>query len=206
MAHAWPEAYIDGFGWMAFEPTPGYLGSSGAGWEMSGNGDTVLQAAVMPEIPDTAGNDLQTLHIRKEQKRFNPVIPAVIAMIAVFMLLLLFASERFILRRRFRAMSIEQKFVFRYERNKKLFDQLGFSRGSSETLCEFHDRCSRFFGEAQTEYMNCYAGKIFGNHEILPEDYAGAVFSEKSILEEADRKGIKRLLLIRIWLFVTDPG
>jgi hypothetical protein len=205
MAHAWPEAYIDGFGWMSFEPTPGYTGRNGAGWEMSSNADTEMQAAVLPEMPETAADTQQVTDTGKGRKRFNPAIPAVIAVIAALMLLILFALERIVLRHRFKAMSVEKKFICRYERNNRILDHLGFSRAESETLCEFHDRCSVYFGEAHTEYINCYAAKIFGNREILPEDYAAAVFSEKSILEEAQKKGIKRLFLIRIWLFVTNP-
>ena len=173
---------------------------------MSSNADTEMQAAVLPEMPETAADTQQVTDTGKGRKRFNPAIPAVIAVIAALMLLILFALERIVLRHRFKAMSVEKKFICRYERNNRLLDHLGFSRAESETLCEFHDRCSVYFGEAQTEYINCYAAKIFGNREILPEDYAAAVFSEKSILEEAQKKGIKRLFLIRIWLFVTNPG
>jgi Transglutaminase-like enzymes, putative cysteine proteases len=31
-AHAWPEAYISGIGWIAFEPTPVYVTSADLGW------------------------------------------------------------------------------------------------------------------------------------------------------------------------------
>ena len=35
MAHSWPEVYIDGVGWIPFEPTPGYGRMRYVSWGMS---------------------------------------------------------------------------------------------------------------------------------------------------------------------------
>ena len=96
-----------------------------------------------------------------------------------------------------------QKFLYQYERNNKILYYLGFSRESTETLSEFHKRCSRHFGVAPAEYMKCYERKIFGNYEILPEDYEKALRAESDIFEDAHRQKSRRLLPLRLWMIMT---
>lgn len=58
-AHAWTEIYLDGFGWMPCEMTPGFADGSASGIQSS-----VGQAAgdsVQPEKPDTADDDAEDL-------------------------------------------------------------------------------------------------------------------------------------------------
>lgn len=203
MAHAWPEAYIEGFGWMSFEPTPGYGSSAEDGWEMSNDTGTVSQPVIMPVIPEKSEISPPVTDSAGRHRKVSPVIPAAIAGIAVFMLLIFMAADRLFAVQRFKAMNCSQKFSYQYERNNKILYYLGFTRKSTETLSEFHARCSRDFGEAPTEYMKCYERKVFGNHEILSEDYEKAFTAEKDILADACRQRGRRLLPLRAWLFMT---
>jgi len=62
-AHAWTEAYLEGFGWLSFEPTPGYAGTT----------DFLAQSAVdMSGIVGSAGiTDMEELMRRYAENRDN---------------------------------------------------------------------------------------------------------------------------------------
>lgn len=52
-AHSWPEVYLDGYGWVAFEPTPGFTDSrEAAGREAS----SAMPDAAEPLLPAVAQN------------------------------------------------------------------------------------------------------------------------------------------------------
>ncbi|MBO4901909.1 MAG: transglutaminase domain-containing protein [Lachnospiraceae bacterium] len=52
-AHAWPEAYLDGAGWITFEPTPGYKRITG--WAVTDEAGVLYQGYVLdPDDPDYA--------------------------------------------------------------------------------------------------------------------------------------------------------
>ena len=203
MAHAWPEAYIEGFGWLSFEPTPGYGSAAGDEWEMSYESGTVPQEVIMPLIPDSNGSSQTVTDSGSGHRKVSILIPAAIAGMAVFMLLIFMSAEKLFALHRFKAMNFRQKFSYQYERNNRVLYYLGFSRESAETLSEFHGRCSSRFGDAPTEYIKCYERNIFGNHEIEPEDYEKALVAEKDLFADACRNKSRRLLPLRLWIFMT---
>ncbi|TWT14515.1 DUF4129 domain-containing transglutaminase family protein [Planomicrobium sp. CPCC 101079] len=50
-AHSWVEAYMPGVGWMLFEPTIGFTGSSDVDFDLE-TGETTLEDVEMPDRPD----------------------------------------------------------------------------------------------------------------------------------------------------------
>jgi hypothetical protein len=62
-AHAWPEAYIDGFGWVGFEPTSAYSTAEDRSWRRQPAGspgesvNTVPVVTAPYPVPELAGAD-----------------------------------------------------------------------------------------------------------------------------------------------------
>lgn len=52
-AHAWPEAYIAGFGWIRFEPTTGYRNAQELSWYVSPQVETTPIQNSKPKIAET---------------------------------------------------------------------------------------------------------------------------------------------------------
>lgn len=58
MAHAWPEVYFEGVGWVAFEPTASYFLNDANHWEeVDANGDNDLATRDVDETPDEDTTD-----------------------------------------------------------------------------------------------------------------------------------------------------
>lgn len=67
-AHAWTEIYLDGFGWMPCEMTPGFADGSASGIQSSA--DKEPGNSVHPEKPDTADDDAEDLP--EDEKKEEP--------------------------------------------------------------------------------------------------------------------------------------
>ena len=57
MAHAWPEVYIKGIGWLPFEPTPGYEELRYTPWEMREKKDYSSMNMEDEEEPETISTE-----------------------------------------------------------------------------------------------------------------------------------------------------
>ena len=57
-AHVWPEAYIEGFGWVPFEPTSGFRPAADFTWHMKAKNEPEstdnYDEADLPELPETS--------------------------------------------------------------------------------------------------------------------------------------------------------
>jgi hypothetical protein len=71
MAHAWPEVYFRGVGWIPFEPTPGFTGGRYRYWSPQGTAETSAatyeppwqregqedEEGELPALPDSSGEE-----------------------------------------------------------------------------------------------------------------------------------------------------
>lgn len=93
-AHAWPEAYISGFGWVAFEPTPGYNTSDGLGWEIKDMNPKTDYNLVSQEKPDTNISDTTEIPTFQDTGgstwNIKSIVVIVLKILMVLFLILLF--------------------------------------------------------------------------------------------------------------------
>lgn len=197
MAHAWPEVYFEGKGWIPFEPTPGFY--TEISWTTVANKiikkepDKPKDVFSEPEV--TIGDEETDTADEKLHISINPlviIIPfgAILFVIAIYTLIL-----RAVSRRKYVKMSVagQAKAVA-----KDIFSLLsiqGFKRKESETLKEFADRISDEVGEevygfTETYELVLYSEKQSKNPEILPI----LVFREK-VLERLKQRSYLRYLL-----------
>lgn len=161
MAHAWPEAYLLGAGWIPFEPTPGY-GSvrytpwklispdAGAEAESGGNEDAAagteeIQGADMAEGETGPAEEATEPEQDAEEdtdraRRFLRLLGCALPVILAGYVLLLLADNAWG-RYRYQRMSGEEKFKLEVSRSLKILALLGLERGERETLQELRDRC-----------------------------------------------------------------
>ncbi len=84
-AHVWPEAYLDGIGWVPFEPTSGYLSNEEISWERTGieapAEEDMIDPVVWPDFDETLSYD------KKEINRLF-VVMTIIAVILTLLVLI----------------------------------------------------------------------------------------------------------------------
>ena len=135
-AHAWPECYIEGLGWIVYEPTPGHK---------TADYEEVLKEKenfVKPgeEIPEEA--DIEDVEEEEEEvkKTLNPLFVILPILAAFTVVALLLAIDFLINRIRYKSMKEDEKYRFLVRRNIRILGILGYSLTDGETLEEYRAR------------------------------------------------------------------
>ncbi len=141
MAHAWPEVYYEGAGWIAYEPTPIYDISSywRSGEEMrSMYNDAAAAFAKEDEEEDETAPDAE------EDVESDPVIPwyAVVLplMAGVLLTVLFFAIGNLIVSMSFKKKGSGEQFVIICRQNLNMLKLLDLKIEDGETLNEYRER------------------------------------------------------------------
>lgn len=152
MAHAWPEVYVIGVGWIPFEPTPGYQQARYTGWELWQNQRNENQIVPEEEAYDMAENpggseepgpeELLSQETEKgEQGRRNLVrIVCVTFLFAVLIAGVILLTDRLIRRRKIARFSLQEKFLWEAGKAMRILALLGYPRAENETLEELEKR------------------------------------------------------------------
>lgn len=209
MAHAWPEAYITGVGWIPFEPTPGYGEGRHTSWEMQQPSAMtepvpVEDGAEIPEeeeagdgepAKETEGTE-DAMESRTEAEevrldRFLRWAGYAVPMILAGYVLLLFLDNAWG-RYRLGRMCPEEILKLEARRNLRVLALLGFERGEGETLQELHHRCRRHpvMAEAsrQLGFITDYEEVVYGGRKADKEMIGDAVRERQELLELLKRK------------------
>ncbi len=172
-AHAWAEAYIEGFGWLDFEPTPGFKKSSG--WEVS-NKTASVQTDYYSEkyknvAYDNAMTDLADLDNAIMDKRsfdlrllYMPLL-----MVATFVILFLIFDSLY-KRIRYSRMSHREKVMTMWNRNLKLLRHVGLRLREGETLTEFENRAQQSVAHDLVSYIGIFEKIIYADKQVDHDD------------------------------------
>lgn len=167
-AHAWPEAYIEGYGWLGFEPTPGYKRTSG--WtvvEHDGQGtdnpytDYQEQYGKAEEALENEGEEEPAEKQPVNWKRV--LVPA--GLCALFLLLFMIA-DRIRKKNRYQKMSNRDKVVTLCRRNMKRFRRMGYQLAAGETLSEYRNRAGKTVPEEILSFIDSYEKVSYADKEI----------------------------------------
>lgn len=196
-AHAWPEVYLDGFGWVAFEPTPG----RGAPFAQDYTGveeaqdDTPLDPAAAPpttppttaapggeattSLPDFSSEDAGSSDAGEPTPAGRRVLFAVLALAAIGAVawgagvpVLRVGRRR---QRRARAVTASARVMVAWMETLEILEQAGAPKRPSETFFEFARRAGRVVGlapEAGTGLRRLAAdaaAATYGAGEVAPE-------------------------------------
>ena len=138
-AHAWPECYIEGVGWIVYEPTPGHKAD---------DYEDVLKEreefAKPGEEIVTDGDLFGDLDEEPQEEEVKRHIDAKYVLLpiaaAVFVVLLLLAIDWIINRIRYSRMKEDEKYRYLVRRNLKILAILGYPLLGGETLEEYRYR------------------------------------------------------------------
>ncbi len=202
MAHAWPEVYLEGAGWIPFEPTPGYRDKRYSSWGLAQSEQENPSAKQEHSIPsdaepgrgtDQAGNTPETEESQEESggrdlsglwKFLGRGIPALLIMCAAAL-----AADHAISRYRYRKLSPAERFRKEVFRNLKILSGLGVRKKEWETLQELRERAELLpglegnaKGAAVLQFMEDYETVVYGGKEAGADMMKRALQARKTLL------------------------
>lgn len=151
MAHAWPEVYLEGVGWVAFEPTPGFADYANNGWKVQKpeDYDGEIETTPIRNAPNEFSFEDEEEFIEEPEAEDNPVNVRRLLVILYGVLILpaaclvIFLINLFLGKIRYFKMSDQEKFLTDVRKNLWLLEKIGYKRLPSETLDELEQRISR---------------------------------------------------------------
>ncbi len=167
MAHTWPEVYLEGIGWIPFEPTPEK--ASMETWAFAKKPEEILSGS--------GGNDWHVgeeladpdLLLDPEEEEEGVVIQwkvilIPLGLVLIFLFAFLLIDCLLVLAWR-RKLSDVQRFKLACKKNWRVLAYLGFSANEGETLEEFAARVSQEISEDSLTFLGdqelvAYAGKL----------------------------------------------
>lgn len=214
MSHAWPEAYIKGVGWIAFEPTPRMAFDSS--WQFM-NRESTTNFEDRSHFDEEKDSEEQQADAAVPEEEKQPIdlrtvfIPA--GLILLFLLIFV-AADRIVQRSRYNRMNTEEKLMANCRYGIRLLRSLGLKLSAGETLQEFAQRAYDELYEQEDDEngsdVDIYDGTCLG----FIEKYEHLLYSAEKVDDELlpvitedmnrlfdlirARKGRIRVLLIRI--------
>ena len=173
-SHAWPEAYIEGFGWLDFEPTPGTGRPSG--WSVRKDSENNNSQNVHPVYEEEEEEEesapfqqrtdspRQEMHIRFKERWYIPVL------LATGFVLLYVVFDLFLRRRSFRRRSEKEKVTWLFQACIRILRSLGHTMAQGETLREFRKRISRSVPEELLAWLFWYEEILYSERLVNEED------------------------------------
>ncbi len=218
-AHAWAEAYIEGFGWVPFETSPGQYSSRYNSWinwrdREAIHGDKIElpidryeppTAVIRPPIEEVEDEVDES-----EVGEFWSLIFMLIITFAMFALLLvfyyLFLKKRY--KKEFSNASYSKKTYMLFIRILRLLNYERFELEVQETILALSHRIGdsyEYDGIRFEEVARIYMRYRYGEEDLLEEDYRQMAVFHDGLLEER-RKRVSRLkfamedlMLLRVW-------
>ena len=218
MAHAWPEVYIDGAGWIPFEPTPGYAEIRYTPWKMqettqsdesmlegAGQGVHYWEEEPTPSaLPEFNPEELEIQN--QNDGRLGVIIGYTILLIIVVCVLMVII-DGMTGSYRYRRMNLIDKYKIQIKRNLRVLAQLGYERKEQETLTELRNRVSWLLEENQTDLKElqslcCYEELLYGNRVVTEPMLATALTEQNKLMRLLKEKTKRAYLFYKIKLYL----
>ncbi len=199
MAHAWPEVYIDGLGWIPFEPTPGKKRASS--WSV--RSDREVETAEYPEAePLETGTDTAVSaeegehgdHVSFVPLRFI-VIPASLCLLFIVIFLI---SDALMSKRWYEKMDETMRFRTLCRRNLRIMRFMGYELQNGETLEEFQRRAGKEMPEEALSFIENMELTEYGDRAVDTGMRKDAENGEKALLGKLKEVKGKWYILYRL--------
>lgn len=217
MAHAWPEVYLEGAGWIPFEPTPGYGQIGHAFWKMKqettelsdSQKQTASPADASPapegsEIYEASGTEDSMADAENEE--VSTLLRILRMAGLLFPLILLLVVLVWFLDRKaagwkYRRMTHEEKFLAEMRNMKKLLSVLDCQRSETETIQGFTQRATaQLQGTASLHALSVYEELLYGDRRIDEQDLAMTIQEKEKLLGILRQKSWIKYLQYRVFV------
>ena len=200
MAHAWPEVYFEGKGWIGFEPTPGFYREMS--WAMADR--SASEGAPSPRPEQVFGEEEKTAEEIPEEAKpeespfFTPELLRLMALLFAFtaaFLAVLLSIGKAVSRRRFERMDRTGRLRYLSADCLGILRLLGLPLQKGETLSEYAGRISPLIGKEATAFIPLYEMVLYGDPDRLPSSLSAAFDSRERLMQQLKRKRRGRYLL-----------
>lgn len=202
MAHVWTEVYFDNFGWVSFEPTPGYKVDNS--WMVS---DDFAQKEPIKLNENYVEPDKDIVATEAEQEDTEKAFPVKMVLIITGVILAFFAIFASLFRimgkRQLNKLGRMELAKLYCRRNILLLGYLGYKIGSSETLSEYADRLSVNAepGREALEFISVYERLIYSDTAFDEEWMTIIESSYETMINMSGRRHSLRRIIIEVKLF-----
>lgn len=209
MAHAWPEVYLEGRGWIPFEPTPGYGVRRYLPEEEEKESKDGIAQIQEPEARESVSDEMESAEEQEEEKdRKTEELRRVVSYIAIGVLLILvtgmlvFVIDRLCEKYREKRRSLGEKYRRAVLRNLQILTMLGYEREPSETYHELVERIrEKDDGDAiPTAFLETYESILYGTREAGEPELEECLERRKQLISALRKNKGKRYLLYWIRL------
>lgn len=210
MSHAWAEVYVEGKGWIPFEPTPGYDVNRYAVQKDDQNGKRGLSYVQSPNV--------RTDLMEKEKKIEVPATEPGRKSYAVgrwirygirglgcvlIFCALLFGIDRIKERYRDKKRSLEDKYKLTVMQSFRILSMLGYERMPEETYQELKDRLllSKQEEEIPVRFIETYEKILYGTLEPKEEELKECTGQKDALLLQLRKREGKKYFLCQVKLY-----
>lgn len=211
MAHAWPEVYIEGRGWIPFEPTPGYgINRYAAEEEKADNADSFVkrQEPAAKEHETESGDSSDEQRAEENEKR-EKLRREILFLLKCVLLVLATGTFVFVIERlgekyRERGRSLEERYRQAVLRNLQILSMLGYERRQSETYQELLERIRKEDGgkDIPTSFIETYESILYGTREAGEDEMEECMERKQELIQSLRRKKGRRYLFYRIRIYL----
>ncbi|MCR4792938.1 MAG: transglutaminase-like domain-containing protein [Lachnospiraceae bacterium] len=186
MAHAWPEVYYEGIGWIAYEPTPG-MGTYDY-WRTEAENLALNQGVSagypgMREEEEGSQQEAVNPEEEEEEKIRIPVRVIVIPIVTgLSFIVMFFIIGNVVMAMLFRKKSIAERFEILCRQDMNLLRILGFGITRGETLSEFEKRIGDEAGPELAEFVEDMTGYLYAGNIELEEPEIRAMKYKSALL------------------------
>lgn len=185
MAHAWPEVYFEGIGWIPFEPTPGFGERLYTPWKER---EVIKRNPGDVQFPLPDGEEEENPETEVVEEEPARDFWSLFVGIGVFacLLALIFATDLMLSRYRYKRSSLQEKFYLQMKRNMLIAAKLGVKRLDGETLSEFGTRLAETLAQDWAEppiFWRLYEEVFYGDLPVTEEMVAAARKERLQLME-----------------------
>lgn len=227
MAHAWPEVYIEGKGWIPFEPTPGFSINRYLPEEENENDDMEMvytrkpESQIQDDIPALESEVMEesaleeNISVESKRNRWTPYLVRIVWILLIGTMLIL-TADRFWEKYRDKKRNPVEKYRLAVLYNLQILKMLGYVRMPSETFHELLKRIGQKHEDADRAeddkkdgegipcgFIETYEKYLYGVLEIDEQILNDVLTQRTQLLETLRVRHSRTYLFYRIKLYIV---